>query len=124
MQPERTVAAVGRGDEAQPAALALGVEVLLLVLRGDARHVRLDPDLQEMGDPVLGVVELAVAHAAARAHALHVAGPDHARRCVLGGTRAHAVLVRELAVEDVADDLHVAVAVRAEAAPRGDAASL
>ena len=54
------------------------------------------------------MVELAVPHAAAGAHALHVARHD-------GRAVAHRVLVRELALEHVADDLHVAVAVRAEA---------
>ena len=56
-------------------------------------------------------VELAVQHAAARAHALHVARRDD--RAV-----AHAVLVRQLPVEHVGNDLHVAVAVRAEAHAR------
>ena len=49
--------------------------------------------------------------AGARAHALHVAGADHR-------ARAHAVLVRERALEHVGDDLHVAVPVRAEALRR------
>jgi hypothetical protein len=68
------------------------------------------------------VVELAVQHAGAGAHALHVAGADHA-----GGRRrrrlavAHRVLVRQRAFEHVADDLHVAVAMRAEAGAGGDA---
>jgi hypothetical protein len=60
------------------------------------------------------VVELAVAHAGAGAHALHLAGQD-------GRAIAHAVLVRQRAVEHVADDLHVAVAMGAEAGARGDA---
>ena len=37
------------------------------------------------------------------------------------GAVAHAVPVRELAVEHVGEDLHVAVGVRAEALPGGDA---
>jgi hypothetical protein len=61
------------------------------------------------------MVELAVHHAAAGAHALHVAGADHAGRLAI----AHAVLVRQLAREHIADDLHVAVAMRAEAAAGG-----
>ncbi|MCY1542112.1 hypothetical protein D9M68_778390 [compost metagenome] len=54
------------------------------------------------------VVELAVHHATAGAHALHVARRN-------GFDVAHAVLVREFAREHVADDLHVPVAVGAEA---------
>jgi hypothetical protein len=54
------------------------------------------------------MVELAMAHAGARAHALHVAVTQH--RAV-----AHAVLVFQGAAEDVGEDLHVLVAVRAEA---------
>jgi hypothetical protein len=55
-----------------------------------------------------------VAHAAAGAHALHVAGAN--RRAVADG-----IAMRELAREHVADDFHVAVAVRAEALAGGDA---
>src|SRR5688572_29597945 len=64
-----------------------------------------------MRDPLLFVVELAVAHADAGAHALHVAGND-------GGAVSHAVLVAQGAFQHVADDLHVAVAVGAEALAR------
>ncbi len=67
------------------------------------------------------MVELAVAHAGAGAHPLHVAGTDHARVGAARRAVAHAVLVRQLAAEHVADDLHVAVAVRAEAGAAGDA---
>src|SRR6185503_19003261 len=51
------------------------------------------------------------AHAAAGAHALHVARDD-------GRAVAHRILVAERALEHVADDLHVTVAVRAEARAR------
>src|SRR5262249_45817694 len=44
----------------------------------------------------------------------HVAGAD-------GGSSAGRVLVSELTGQHVADDLHVAMAVRAEAGARGDA---
>ena len=71
------------------------------------------------------MVELAVQHPRAGAHALHVARPDHTRRLALLGARglavAHVVLVCQRAVEHVADDLHVAVAMGAEAGARGDA---
>src|SRR5664280_223597 len=67
------------------------------------------------------VVELAVLHAAPGAHALHVARPDDAGRRALAATGAHAVFVRQLAFEHIADDFHIAMAVRAEAASGRDA---
>jgi hypothetical protein len=51
-----------------------------------------------------------MAHAGARAHALHVPRTDHR-------TVSHRVLVLQRAVEHVANDLHVAVAVGAEPHP-------
>src|SRR5262245_21242951 len=104
----RAFGAVGRRDEPQPAALLLGAEALLLIRRLDAADVGLDPDLQEVGHAGLFVVELAVAHAASRAHPLHVAGHD-------GRAVAHRIPVPERALEDIAQDFHVAVAVGAEA---------
>src|SRR5258706_7827673 len=89
----RPVAAVARGDEAQRAALGRVVEMLLLVARLDAALAGLDPDLQEMDRVAVRGVVFAVAHAGARAHALHVARPEH--RSV-----ADRILVREAAVED------------------------
>src|SRR5260221_952207 len=108
MDTHRTVGALWRSDEAQAAALLAGGEMLLLVLGRDAAHLRLDPDLQEMRRAALVVVELAVRHAATGAHALHVARHD-------GRAGAHRVLVGERALEHVADDFHVAMAVGAEA---------
>ena len=70
-----------------------------------------NPDLQEMHWLALRGVELAVADAAAGAHALHVARAD-------GRAVAHRVLVRELAGQHIADDFHVAMAVGAETRPR------
>src|SRR5262249_37532694 len=105
------VVPVGRGDEAQPAALFTVGKVLLLVGGRHAEPGGLDPDLQEVRDALALVVVLAVAHAGAGAHALHVARHD-------GRAVAHGVLVPERAVEHVGDDLHVAMAVRAEAGPR------
>jgi hypothetical protein len=60
------------------------------------------------------MVELAVHHAAPGAHALNIA-----RRDALDV--AHAVLVRQVALQHVADDLHVAMAVRTEARAGRDA---
>src|SRR6266571_6811648 len=104
----RTVAAVRRHDEPQPAALLLRGEMLLVVRRFNAANVGLDPDLQEMRHARLVVVVLAVQHAAPGAHPLHVARHD-------GRAVAHRILVAERAFEHIADDFHVAVAVRAEA---------
>ena len=59
-------------------------------------------------------------HARAGRHALHVARHDHAGVRAAGLAVAHAVGVRERALEHVADDLHVAVPVRAEAGAGGD----
>src|ERR1044072_186086 len=103
----RALGPVARGDEPQPAALLVGSEVLLLVRRLDAGDFRLDPDLEKVRHARLLAVELAVPHAATRAHPLHVSGDN-------GRAVAHGVLVAERALEDVAQDLHVAVAMGAE----------
>src|SRR5258706_4548023 len=103
----RPVAAVGRSDEAPLTAPGSVVETLLFVARRDAANARLDPDLQEMNGLPLGSVVFAVRDTRARAHALHVAGPDD--RAV-----AHRIAVCEPALEHVADDFHVAVAMGAE----------
>jgi hypothetical protein len=95
--------------------LVAAVEVLLLVAGLDAAVPRQDPDLQEMRGLVGRVVELAVQHAGAGAHALHVAGADDTRHGAAVLAVAHAVAVRQRAVEHVGHDLHVAVAVGAEA---------
>ena len=108
---ERSVARVARRDQPQLAAPLVGGEGLLLVARREALALGLDPDLQEVHGLRAVGIELAVLDAGARRHALHVARADH-------GARAQAVLVLERAVEHVGDDLHVAVAVRAEAGAR------
>src|SRR5690349_11809374 len=67
-----------------------------------------------MHGPVARGIEFAMRDARARAHALHVAGLDD--RAV-----ADTVLVRERALDDVGDDLHVGMAVRAKAGAGDDA---
>jgi hypothetical protein len=109
MDGHRAPGAVGRGDQAQAATLFGCREGLLLVARGNACFARFDPDLQEVGGRIGRLVELAVPDAASGAHALHVARRND--RAV-----AHAVLVRQQAGGDIGDDLHVAMAVHAEAA--------
>src|ERR1019366_3798027 len=74
----------------------------------DAAPVRQDPYLQKVQRLAGGTVELAVLNAAARAHALHVAGAN-------GGTVAHRVLVRQCAGQHIAEDFHVAVGMGTEA---------
>jgi hypothetical protein len=118
---DRAVAPIGRRHQAQPAALVGRAEVLLFVARCDATLAGQDPDLQEMRRVLRCMVVFAVLHAGAGAHALHVAGADHAAVGSTGRSVAHAVLVRQLAAEHVADDFHVAVAVRSEAGAGGDA---
>src|SRR6266849_3313560 len=103
----RAVDAVGRHDEPQPAALFLRRELLLLVRRRDPGDVGLDPDLQEMRHARFVVVVLAVQHPAPGAHPLHVARYD-------GRAVTHRIPVAERAFEHVADDFHVAVAMRAD----------
>ena len=60
------------------------------------------------------MVVLAVRHAAAGAHQLHVAGADHR-------TGAQGVLVFQRAFEHIGENLHVAVRVLAEAFTGGHA---
>ena len=59
------------------------------------------------------MVEFAMLHARACAHALHVARGN-------AFDVAHAVFVRQVAAEHVADDFHVSVRMRAKACARGD----
>jgi hypothetical protein len=109
LNAHRALGAVGREDQAQPAAFVLGGEVLLLVARRQASGSGHEPDLKEVHGLAARGVLLAVHHAAASAHSLHVAGADH--RAV-----AHVVFVLQGALEHVGDDLHVAVPVGGEAA--------
>src|SRR5262249_9454845 len=73
-----------------------------------------DPDLEEVDGIGRRGVPLAVQDARPGAHALELAGPDD--RAV-----AHAVAVLELALQNVGEDLHVAVTVGPEPLPRPDA---
>ncbi|KAG1256364.1 hypothetical protein G6F65_016343 [Rhizopus arrhizus] len=114
MDLHRAVFTIRRHQGLQPATLLRVAESALFVLRGNAGHVGLDPDLQHVRFGVRQRVELGVHHTAASAHPLHVAGLD-------GRTAAHAVLVRNGAVQHIGDDLHVPMAVRAEAAAGSNA---
>jgi hypothetical protein len=103
------IAAIPGGHEPQVALLVGLGEILLLVARGEAAALREDPDLEEVDQLRLGGVELAVGHAGPGGHALHIAGLDD-------GAIAHAIAVLEAPLDDVREDLHVAVRVGAEAA--------
>jgi hypothetical protein len=97
-----------RHDQAQAVVLVRIVEVRLPVGGGQARRLGHDPYLQEAHILIVGCVELAVAHAGAGGHRLHVAAPDHA-------LAAGRILVRQRAAHDIGDDLHIAMAVGREA---------
>src|SRR5689334_21758635 len=88
--------------------------MLLFITGFDATHVGLDPDLQKVRGLVRQRIELAVHHTATGAHALYVTGPD-------GRSSTRRILVRKRAIEHIADDLHVLMAVRAEALAGSDA---
>ena len=108
MDDYRLMGTVWRSHQPQHALLFNIAEGFLFVARRDAGHVGLDPDLQEMRGVVGRMVELAVLHTPPGAHALHIA-----RRNALDV--AHAVLVRQVAGQHIADDFHVAVAMCAKA---------
>ena len=108
VQGDRTFGAAGCGDQPQAALLVASGKGFLLVAGFDASHIGLDPNLKKMRCLLRRMVELAVLHTAPGAHALNVAWRDALHV-------AHAVLVRELAGQHIADDFHVAVAVRAKA---------
>jgi len=109
---DRAVLAVVGRDESQPAALVGDREVLLLVA-GASGGLGVDQICSRCTGCVSeGLNSLWSPQAGA--HALHVA---HAN----DGAVAHGVLVLELALEEVGDDLHVAMPVLAEALSGGDA---
>src|SRR5215469_473248 len=110
---ERAVFSSMRCDEPQAAAFVRGTEMLLLVAGRQSFGFGLDPDLQEVHRLGLRGIELAVGDAGTGAHALDVATADY--RAV-----AHGVAMLQLAGQDVGEDLHVAVAVLAEALARCD----
>ena len=105
------VGAIGRGDQAPAATHGVERQFLLFVAGRRAALGWLDPDLQQMRFLVGQRVEFAVHDALAGRHALHLAAPDDA-------AVAQAVLVLQGAGQDVGDDLHIPVAVRAEAHAR------
>src|SRR6202789_720881 len=100
MDDHRSVRPLRRSDQPQSAAFFRLRKMLLLVARFDAEHARLHPDLKKMHGGPGRWVEFAMKHAGTCAHALNVARPND--RSI-----SHGVLVRELALEHIADDFHV-----------------
>src|SRR5262245_38808159 len=109
MDRDGGAAAPRPGDQPQDASLVRVGDRLLLVARLISTAIRHDPDLQEVDRLARRGIELAVRDARTRAHPLDLAGPDHR-----AGAEAVAMLQRS--AENVADDLHVPVAVRGKAA--------
>src|SRR5690606_25271233 len=102
-------------------ALALiAREMLLLIARAYPLELRQDPDLQKMRAAIIKIIEFAMHHACAGTHALDVARSDNTAVRRAGFAVTHAVLMGKLAIEHVADDLHVPVAVRPKTMPGGD----
>src|SRR5690606_21938449 len=104
--------AVRRRQQAPLPAAGGRVEGLLGVVGGGVEAIGLDPDLQEVHRLGVGGVVLAVLDPVTCAHPLQFAGPQHA-------FIAGAVAMGQVAGDDVADDLHVGVAVRGEPATGG-----
>src|SRR5258706_1066685 len=85
--------------------------MFLFVLGCDVADVRLDPNLQEMQGLGLRIVELAVLYPAACAHTLDVTRAD-------GRAGSSGVFVGEFTRQHIADNFHVAVAIRPKARAR------
>ena len=81
---------------------------LLLIARLNAEHIGLNPYLKEVSGQSLGMIELAVHHTFACAHALHIAWGNAL-------DVAHVVLVGQVARQDITDDFHVLVTMGAKA---------
>ena len=99
-------------DDAKPVALLRVVEPRLAIGGRQALCGRQHPDLQEAHRLLVRAVELAMPHAGAGRHRLHVAAPDDA--FAAGG-----VAMRQGALHDIGVDLHVAVTVGRESAAGG-----
>src|SRR5260370_17944152 len=97
MNQDRAVAPIGRGQQAQLAALLLGSEKFLLVARLDTHHRRLDPDLEEMHGFLPRRVVLAVEYAGTGTHSLYISPPDP-------GPRAPALLVFQFPAHHIPHD--------------------
>ena len=100
------------GHKIQHAGRGAGIRLLPIGGLGPGL-VGLYPDLQEVHRVLLGRVVFTVYHPSARRHVLEFARLDHA-------SGAHRVPMLQRALQHVADDLHVAMRVFAEAGALGD----
>jgi hypothetical protein len=107
MNRRRPIAPVRRNDEHLRRIRLFRPRLPLSVTRSQTAFPRLNPDLQKVKRIVAAGIELAVRHAAACAHQLNLARLERA-------AVTHAVLVLQRAFEHVAEDLHVAMRMRAE----------
>ncbi|MEY3409792.1 MAG: hypothetical protein RIS02_1519, partial [Pseudomonadota bacterium] len=76
--------------------------------------IGLNPNLEEVRVLSFGMIELAVHHTLASAHSLNIPGWN-------AFDVAHAVFVRQVARQHIADDFHVFVAMSAKAGAGGNA---
>ena len=106
MNGHGAVAASLAGDEIQLTGRRRR-EILFGIPRFYALRIGLNPDLQQMHGFFARRIKFAMAYAAAGRHVLHVAGLDDT-------TVAHGILMLKLTAQDVSDDLHIAMRMRAE----------
>src|SRR5208282_926132 len=108
------VAAIGRTYRREASARLRIVDGALLVARRDAVRGRRDPDLQKMDRVGLRMIEFAVRDSRPSTHTLRFAGTNDR-------AGADAVLVFERTLENVGDNLHVAMPVGGKTRARADA---
>src|SRR5439155_10807617 len=109
----RSITAFARGHQYQPIFRGAVAERTLGVGGLDAFALRLNPDLQQMHRIDGRIVKLAVGDAAARADALYVARLEDS-------LVAQAITMLQRPAQNVSDDFHVAMGMRAEAAATRD----
>jgi hypothetical protein len=111
MDAQRSLASVGRSDDAKPAPALRRAEAFLLVTGIDPRLPGPQSDLEDMRPVGPRRIGLAVAKAASGGHALELARPDDPR-----ATRR--ILVPERAFPNVGEDLGIAMRVARNACAR------
>jgi len=108
MNCRRAIAAVRRNDEHLRDVGMLGFRQPFRVSRRKAALAGLNPDLQKMQPMGAAGIELAMRHAAARAHELNLPRLEHT-------AIAQAVLVLQRTFQHIAKDFHIAMRMRAKA---------
>jgi hypothetical protein len=106
------VASRMRGDKAQSAFSSIA-DSPLLVSRAEPAGFRQNPNLQEVQRLRGRGIEFAVLNSRARRHSLQIAGRDYS-------FRSEAVVMLDLTFENVSDDFHVTMRMRAEAPSSGN----